>query len=267
MQYYTFRLDKESSKLCTIVTPFGKYQYTSLPMGVWGQSSDFAQATMEELLRGIPNLTVYIDDIKITHTSWEDHIACLQEVLHRLRLNGFTVNPTKCDWCVSETDFLGFWFTPTGAKPWRKKIDGILAVAPPSNCPEFRAFCGAITFYRDKFCQQSTILAPITKLSSKNVPFVWGSEQQTAFEQMKALIAEVVLLQYPDPNTADTSDAQLGNVKKRPVAYYSRTLISTQQRYTTIEKELLSVVETLRTLWSFLLGSTSNIDTDHKNKH
>jgi RNase H-like domain found in reverse transcriptase len=143
----------------------------------------------------------------------------------------------------------------------------ILAMAPPSYRTEVRAFCGAITFYRDMFCQRSAILAPITKLSSKNIPFVWGSEQQTAFEQMKALIAEDVLLQYPDPNTAfsihpDASDVQLGSVikqNKRPVAYYSRKLTSTQQRYTTIEKEILSVVETLRTFRSFLLGSTINI--------
>jgi hypothetical protein len=74
-----------------------------------------------------------------------------------LRENGFTVNPTKFKWCVSETDFLGFWFTPTGAKPWHKKINGILAMAPPSNRTEARDFCGAITFYWDMFRERSTI--------------------------------------------------------------------------------------------------------------
>ena len=71
-----FPLDEESSKLCTIVNPFGKYRYISLPVGVC-QSADFAQANMEVVLRGIPNVTVYIDEIKITQAAWHEHITYL----------------------------------------------------------------------------------------------------------------------------------------------------------------------------------------------
>ena len=84
---------------------------------------------------------------------------------------------------------------------------------------QVRAFCGVINFYRDMFRSRADILASITALTSKDVPFAWTPECQRAFETMKALIAEDVLLRYPDPNSpsdvyTDASDLQLGAVIK-----------------------------------------------------
>ena len=64
MQYYTFDLDKESSKLCTIVTPFGPFCYNRIPMGL-KTSPRYAQAKMDEVLQGIDDTKCYIDDIGI----------------------------------------------------------------------------------------------------------------------------------------------------------------------------------------------------------
>ena len=282
MQFYTFELDDESKELCTIATPFGLYRYRKLPMGVC-QAPDIAQEAMEKVLKDISdNLEVYIDDIAIFSNNWKDHIRVLDLVCKRLEEKGFSVNPLKCEFGVKETDFLGHWLTPTGVKPLRKKIQGILDMEEPTNLGQLRSFLGMVTYYRDMWPRRSHILAPLTELLGTKT-FVWGPKQREAFLEMKAVIAKDTLLAYADPSLpfeieTDASDYQLGGriyqmqfckirQKKVPrdIAFYSRKLNGAQRNYSTIEKELLSIVETLKAFRDTVYGCEIRIYTDHKN--
>ena len=100
--------------------------------------------------------------------------------------------------------------------------------------------------------RRSHILALLTNPTGKDT-FIWTSIHQQTFDAMKALMVEDVLLRYPVHNLpfhicTDAFDYQLGSVilqQDIPVALYFRKLSLSQQNYTTIERELLSVVRTI----------------------
>ena len=117
------------------------------------------------------------------------------------------------------------------------------------------------------------VLAPLTRLSSNKVKFQWTDVEQTAFDKIKSIVGREVLLSYPDFSKpfhihTDASKSQLGAVisqDNKPIAFYSRKLQPAQTRYTTTERELLSIVETLKEFTNILLGQQIIVFTDHKN--
>ena len=88
MGYYTIRLDPDSSKICTIIFPWGKYSYLRLPMGI-ACSPVIFQAKMSKLMVALNFVRAYIDDLLcITKGSLDDRLSKLRKVLIRLRRTG-----------------------------------------------------------------------------------------------------------------------------------------------------------------------------------
>ena len=282
MGYYNIRLDPYAASLCTLVLPWGKYKYKRLPMGI-KNSPDIFQEKINNLMEGLEDfIRAYLDDILIiTKGSYEDHLAKVSEVLKRLQSAGLQVNLPKSKIAVTELEYLGYWLTPKGIRPMAKKVEAIKNLQAPKTVKQVRSFLGMVNYYKDMWQHRSHLLAPLTDLTAnkdgstgkKRGPIKWEQIHQEAFDKIKQAITDEVMLSFPDFNKpfeihTDASDYQLGSVimqDRRPIAFYSRKLNSAQRNYTTGEREMLSIVETLRAYRNILLGHEIVIYTDHMN--
>ena len=157
--------------------------------------------------------------------------------------------------------------------PTPQKVKALSNIAIPQTKKQLRSFIGMINYYRDMWIRRSEILAPLTQLTSKNAKWDWKNEHQMAFNTIKKIFSQETLLRHPDFNKpfeihTDASKAQLGAVisqNGKPIAFYSRKLNSAQLNYTTTERELLAIVETLKEFRNILLGQQITVWTDHKN--
>jgi hypothetical protein len=128
----------------------------------------------------------------------------------------------------------------------------------PCNATELRMFIGCVNYYRDMWPSCAHILKPLTNQSGlkKRALIKLTDDMQQAFDKMRLLMAADALAAYPNHNKrfdvyTDASDFQLGACiiqEGRLVAYFLQKLMKSQQNYTTMEKEMLSIVTNLEKL-------------------
>jgi hypothetical protein len=143
----------------------------------------------------------------------------------------------------------------------------------PTNVTEIRSFLGLGGYYRRFIEGFSTIASPLTKLTRKEVRFVWSEECETSFQELKERLISASVLALPSGTEgfvvySDASKRGLGCVlmqNRRVIAYVSRQLKSHEVNYPVHDLELATVVFALRVWRHCLYGTQVQIFTDHKN--
>ena len=119
--YWQVTLDKESSRLCTFSTPWGKFRWNRLPFGLTCRG-DIFQEKMDAVFGQLHGLTGIAHDTFVYGKSENDHDQHIPNTLDTARENNVKFKPDKFQFKVEETSFLGLTWTSQGLKPGDKKV-------------------------------------------------------------------------------------------------------------------------------------------------
>jgi transposase InsO family protein len=275
--YHQVRIKDDDIEKTAFRTRYGSFEFVVLPFGLTNVPPTFMRLMNSIFHKYIDEFVIiYLDDILIYSKNEDEHLHHIKLVLQLLQHNHLYVNKAKCEFGVSEIEFVGHIVTSHGVKVDDNKVIAIKNWPIPRNPTSVRSFLGAAGFYRRFIPNFSEVAAPLTDLTKDNYKFEWTNRQHTSFITLKEALITAPVLRLPDFNltfivVTDASMVAVGGVLmqddsdgERPIAFESKKLNDAESRYPVHEQELLAIIVCLRTWRCYLEGMTFIIRTDHK---
>jgi hypothetical protein len=273
--FWQLKLTEESSRLCTFITPFGRFRYLRLPFGI-SCAPEIYHRTVYNMFSHIAGVETSMDDICIGGKTREEHDHRVKQVLDICRQQGLKLNREKCQVGVQEMVFLGDVISDKGLRPDPCKVRAVKEFPTPTRQEDLQRFLGMVK-YLGRFLEDlSKQTYNLRSLLKKGVRWVWLDVHQREMDNLKNLICSKPILQFYNPDlpiriTTDASIKGLGAVLQqkhgedwKPVAYASRSITDAESRYATIEKETLAIEFACTRFHQYIFGQKVEIETDHK---
>lgn len=275
--FHQIVLDETSRDFTAFTAGHFQYRWVRMPMGLSEAPLTWQRAINTILAEVIgKGVYIYLDDVIIYSKTIEEHNKTLYYVLETLKKHNLQMKISKCYFYAKKFDFLGFIISEAGISANPRKIDTIQNFPVPRNVKQVQSFLGILNYYRRFVRNFAKIAKPLTTLCKQDYPFIWTDNTQKAFEELKTTLITDVVLKFPNFEeifyvTTDASDVAIGAVlsqgdlpNDRPICFFSRTLNDCQKRYSTIQKELLAIVEAIKAFRVYLYGRFFVLITDHK---
>ena len=210
-----------------------------------------------------------MDNILIaTSGTREEHFEKIRIILQKPKDNDLFLKPEKCQFAQQSVEYLGMIIGTEGVKMDSVKVQGLIDWPITTTVTEVRSFLSFGNFYKPFIADCAQIAQPLHDLTKKNVPFIWSTNQQNAFDELKNQFASQPVLQpvnYESPFTlqTDTSAFAIGATlsqtqedrMEHPVAFFSCSLQPAEINYDIFHQELLAIVKALRHWHHHLLGA------------
>lgn len=262
---------EESRSLCAFATPFGNHEFNRMPFGIKTGPQVF-QRKNEENFGDIENVSIYIDDILIVGKTRQEHDRVLIEVLERAVERNVKFNATKIQIAVESVKYLGHIFSQAGIRPDEDRIVAIAGMKDPANKKDLQKFLGVANYMQSFIPNLSETTATLRELLKKNAVFNWTENHSHVVERIKNLIVESPILKPFDENKnieiqTDASKSGLGCCMWQdgcPISFASRSLTSSEQAYSQIEKEFLAIIFACKKIHYYAYGRTVKVVSDHK---
>ena len=269
--YWMIPLDKESSKLCTFQTPFGRYSFLRLPFGL-NCAGEIFHRIISQSFEGLDGVLTFQDDILIHANNWEELDIRTKKVLRRAKDKGIKFNKDKCQFKMKEVTFLGHKFGEFGTKIDESKVEAVKNLRSPKTKKQLQRILGFFNYISKYIPNFSNLTGNLRELLKDDVKFMWNNQLEDDLNKLKEKVMTAPCLSYFDPKkkitlSVDSSSIGMGAViiqEGKPIAFASKALNETQQRYAQVEKELLAVVYGCEKFKQFIYGNEIRIETDHK---
>lgn len=271
--YHQVRLKAGEEYKTAFQTHHGHFEFKVVAFGLCGAPGTFQGAmntTLAPLLRRC--VVVFFDDILVYSNSFEEHVHNLRAVLQLLAQDQWQVKLSKCSFVKNQINYLGHVISKGSVATDPSKIQAVLNWSQPANVKELRSFLGLAGYYR-KFVKFFAVLArPLTDLLKKNVLFVWTSDHDVAFQELKSALYSAPVLAMPDfslPFVIETDACAVGvgavlMQAGHPLAYISKALGPKTQGLSTYEKEYLANLIVVEQWRHCLQLAEFHIHTDQK---
>lgn len=275
--FHQIILDETSRDYTAFTVGHFQYRWIRMPMGLSEAPLTWQRAINTILINIIgKGVYIYLDDVIVYGKTIDEHNKTLCMVMTLLKKHNLQLKISKCNFFAKNFEYLGFVVSESGISANPRKIEIIQNFPVPKNAKEVQSFLGILNYYRRFVNNFARIAKPLTMLCKQDLPFIWTENTQKAFDVLKKALIGDVVLQFPDFGeifyvTTDASDVAIGAVlsqgelpNDRPIHFFSRTLNDCQRRYSTIQRELLAIVEAVKAFRVYLYGRFFILITDHK---
>jgi hypothetical protein len=178
----------------------GLFEWIVMTFGLKNAGATYQRAMnyiFHELIGKV--VEIYIDDVVIKSLSHDTHLEDVKRTLECTRKHGLKMNPNKCAFGGISWRVLGIFGPRRGIEVGKKSMKAIDEVVPPTNLKELQSLLGKINFVRrfiSNLSQKVLPFSPLLKLK-KDQEFMWGDEQQKAFDKIKQYMKEPPVLVPP----------------------------------------------------------------------